>query len=141
MVNNDCASSTIPICNVTGRTLVMVIEWWNKHEIGAVSNEMELKEWESQFFISDDKSGRDDVYNLLIAANHLNIPGLLERCACAVVEAVKGQSMEEIDTVKIFMQDRCGGLLLVRVTKSDNAGSWVVSIVDRLIQNKLECIW
>ncbi|KAK1578423.1 hypothetical protein Q3G72_030183 [Acer saccharum] len=81
MVDNDCASSTIPICNVTGRTLVMVIEWWNKHEIGAVSDEMELKEWESQFFISDDKSGRDDVYNLLIEAlEHPRTAGTLRLC-------------------------------------------------------------
>ena len=97
MVDDDCASSTIPVCNVTGRTLAMVIEWWNKHEIGAVSDEKELKEWESRFVtVGDDKSGLDNVYDLLMAANYLNIPTLLDRCTSAVAEAIKGKSTEEI---------------------------------------------
>ncbi|KAI9161461.1 hypothetical protein LWI28_017688 [Acer negundo] len=96
IVDDVCASSRIPICNVTGRTLAMVIEWWNKHDIGAVSDEKELKEWESQFVTIDDKSGRDNVYDLLMAANYLNIPTLLDRCAIAVAEAIKGKTTEEI---------------------------------------------
>ncbi|KAK0597379.1 hypothetical protein LWI29_024677 [Acer saccharum] len=96
IVDDDCTSSTIPVCNVTGRTLAMVIEWWNKHEIGAVSNEKELKEWESQFVAIDNKSGRDKVYDLLMAANYLNIPTLLDRCTSAVAEAIKGKTTEEI---------------------------------------------
>ncbi|KAK3220375.1 hypothetical protein Dsin_014345 [Dipteronia sinensis] len=96
MVDDDCATSTIPVCNVTGRTLAMVIEWWNKHEIGAVSNEKELKEWESQFDTIDDKSDRDDVYDLLMAANYLNIPTLLDCCTSAVAEAIKGKSTDEM---------------------------------------------
>ncbi|KAK3211883.1 hypothetical protein Dsin_016589 [Dipteronia sinensis] len=43
MVDNY-ASSAIPVCNITGRILTMVIEWWNKHKIGAVFEENELKE-------------------------------------------------------------------------------------------------
>ncbi|KAK3230920.1 hypothetical protein Dsin_002801 [Dipteronia sinensis] len=35
MVDDNCASSTIPICNVTGRILAMVIEWWNKHKLAS----------------------------------------------------------------------------------------------------------
>ncbi|KAK3228678.1 hypothetical protein Dsin_000559 [Dipteronia sinensis] len=44
MVDDDCASSTIPVYNVTSRILAMVIEWWNKHEIGTIFDEKELKE-------------------------------------------------------------------------------------------------
>ncbi|KAK3220377.1 hypothetical protein Dsin_014347 [Dipteronia sinensis] len=96
MVDDDCVSSTIPVCNVTGQTLAMVIEWWNKHEIGAVSDDKELKEWECQFVTIDGKSSRDNVYDLLMAANYLNIPTLLDRCTSAVAEAIKGKSTEEI---------------------------------------------
>ncbi|KAK2652433.1 hypothetical protein Ddye_012289 [Dipteronia dyeriana] len=96
MVDDDCATSTIPVCNVTGRTLAMVIEWWNKHDIGAVSDEKELKEWESQFVIINDKSDRDKVYDLLMAANYLNIPTLLDSCTSAAAEAIKGKTTEEI---------------------------------------------
>ncbi|KAK2663321.1 hypothetical protein Ddye_001895, partial [Dipteronia dyeriana] len=59
MVDHDCASSTIPICNVTGRILAMVIERWNKHEIGTVFNEKEQNEWESRFRRSTTSGSRE----------------------------------------------------------------------------------
>ncbi|KAK2417450.1 SKP1 protein 1A [Trifolium repens] len=98
LIEDGCANSTIPIPNVTGKILAMIIEYCKKHvEAEAASSdekpsEDDLKAWDADFMKIDSAT----LFELVIAANYLNINNLLNLTCSTIGEMIKGKTSEEI---------------------------------------------
>ncbi|KAG8049439.1 hypothetical protein GUJ93_ZPchr0009g465 [Zizania palustris] len=104
----------IPIRNITGQTLSMVVVYCNKHYTAAaaadgddaadeekkVANKKQLREWDEQFINLE----QDKLYDILVAANNLGIDGLVDLCCWRFADMMKGKSASEI-RVKLGIRD------------------------------------
>ncbi|ONK64492.1 uncharacterized protein A4U43_C07F26640 [Asparagus officinalis] len=97
MIEDDCAESGIPLPNVNSKILAKVIEYCKKHvEKGSSSDEKtaadEIKAWDEEFVKVDQAT----LFDLILAANYLNIKGLLDLTCQTVADMIKGKTPEEI---------------------------------------------
>ncbi|GMP27076.1 hypothetical protein CsSME_00003236 [Camellia sinensis var. sinensis] len=96
MIEDDCAHSVIPLPNVTSKILAKVIEYCKKHvQISKTqdrSAEDDLKTWDSDFV----KVDQPTLFDLILAANYLNIKSLLDLTCQTVADMIKGKTPEEI---------------------------------------------
>ncbi|XP_010459699.1 PREDICTED: SKP1-like protein 4 [Camelina sativa] len=104
MIEEDCASNGIPLPNVTGATLAKVIAYCKKHveaasEADGVDKDLcgsnendELKNWDTEFL----KVDQPTLFDLILAANYLNISGLLDLTCQAVADQMKGKTPDEM---------------------------------------------
>ncbi|KFK35211.1 hypothetical protein AALP_AA5G254800 [Arabis alpina] len=77
MVEDDCANNEIPLANVKGTTISKVIEYCKKHDGDDSASEeakKDLKKWDAEFMEMD----LSMIYELNLAANYLNVKGLLD---------------------------------------------------------------
>ncbi|KAF3433997.1 hypothetical protein FNV43_RR25100 [Rhamnella rubrinervis] len=86
-------ADVIPLPNVDAKTLVKVMEWCKKHmdDVDELNKE-EMKTWDAEFVDMDQSC----LYNVLLAANFLNIKELLDQLTQKVADMIKGKSPEEI---------------------------------------------
>ncbi|KAA8534429.1 hypothetical protein F0562_031946 [Nyssa sinensis] len=91
IVEDNCASNTIPVPNIDGKTLAMLIEYCKKHADETITAE-DLKQFDSEFVERDQAI----LFDLLLAANYLNIQSLLDELCKKVADMIKGKSPEEI---------------------------------------------
>lgn len=97
MVEDDCADSVIPLPNVTSKILAKVIEYCKKHVDSPKSSDdrqvdEELKNWDADFVKVDQAT----LFDLILAANYLNIKSLLDLTCQTVADMIKGKTPEEI---------------------------------------------
>ncbi|CAA7403517.1 unnamed protein product [Spirodela intermedia] len=100
MIEDDCTENGIPLPNVTGRVLAMVIEFCKRHTEGSSQGgsgfggggEEDLKAWDASFV----KVDRATLFDLILAANYLNIKSLLDLTCQTVADMIKGKTPEEI---------------------------------------------
>ncbi|CAK7334189.1 unnamed protein product [Dovyalis caffra] len=99
MIEDDCADNGIPLPNVTSKILAKVIEYCKKHvetpkseDRGTNSGDDELKTWDAEFVKVDQAT----LFDLILAANYLNIKGLLDLTCQTVADMIKGKTPEEI---------------------------------------------
>uniref|UniRef100_A0A2N9GQ36 SKP1-like protein n=1 Tax=Fagus sylvatica TaxID=28930 RepID=A0A2N9GQ36_FAGSY len=108
MIEDDCADSVIPLPNVTGEILARVIEYCKKHVEAASGSESDvavacysswppkpedkLKDWDSEFV----KVKQNTLFDLILAANYLDIKGLLDLTCKTVADMMRGKTVEEI---------------------------------------------
>ena len=114
IIEDGCTGDGIPLPNVTGNILAQVIEYCKKHagsspktaavdgghgssssssgSRGGAGGSEELKNWDKQFVDVD----MDTLYDLIMAANYLNISGLLDMMCQTVADMIKGKTPEEI---------------------------------------------
>ncbi|MED6121326.1 SCF ubiquitin ligase complex protein SKP1b [Stylosanthes scabra] len=96
MIEDDCADSGIPLPNVTSKILAKVIEYCKKHVDAAASEEKpteeDLKMWDAEFVKVDQAT----LFDLILAANYLNIKSLLDLTCQSVADMIKGKTPEEI---------------------------------------------
>nr|AFK44762.1 unknown [Lotus japonicus] len=96
MVEDDCADSGIPLPNATSKILAKVIEYCKKHVEAANPDEKptedELKAWDADFVKVDQAT----LFDLILAANYLNIKSLLDLTCQTVADMIKGKTPEEI---------------------------------------------
>ncbi|KAK1272869.1 SKP1-like protein 1B [Acorus gramineus] len=98
MIEDDCADNGIPLPNVTSKILSKVIEYCKKHvdlapKIGEDrALEEELKMWDVEFV----KVDQTTLFDLILAANYLNIKSLLDLTCQTVADMIKGKTPEEI---------------------------------------------
>lgn len=95
MVEDDCADSVIPLPNVTGTILSMVVEYCKKHVEAAAAaggGDNDVKNWDRDFV----KVDQETLFDLLLAANYLNIKDLLELTCQATADMIKDKSPEEV---------------------------------------------
>ncbi|KQJ98741.1 hypothetical protein BRADI_3g38770v3 [Brachypodium distachyon] len=118
MEDDDCAGGNIPLPNVDAKTLAKILEYLNKHAPAAAASgdsteaaaatsgegseaaayaskskeEEEMKSFDAEFIDVD----LTLLYNLFMAANYLDIKGLLDLCAQKVADMIKGKKPEEV---------------------------------------------
>ncbi|GKA66104.1 SKP1-like protein 1A [Tanacetum coccineum] len=98
MIEDDCADTSIPLPNVTSKILSKVIEYCKKHvESNATktddkSAEDDLKAFDADFV----KVDQGTLFDLILAANYLNIKSLLDLTCQTVADMIKGKTPEEI---------------------------------------------
>ncbi|CAG7868192.1 unnamed protein product [Brassica rapa] len=116
MVEDDCIDGGIPLANITGVILAKVIEYCKKHVTvvpdgdvivyckkhvvlpdgdSSSSAKEELKAWDAEFM----KTDQSTLFNLILAANFLNIKNLLDLGCQTVADMITGKTPEEIRTV------------------------------------------
>ncbi|XP_022898756.1 SKP1-like protein 1A isoform X3 [Olea europaea var. sylvestris] len=109
MFGADCADTSIPLPNVTSKILAKVIEYCKRHveAVAAKSadgvlvaadkmTDEELKAFDADFV----KVDKGTLFDLILAANYLNIKSLLDLTCQTVADMIKGKTPEEIR--KIF---------------------------------------
>ncbi|CAN0871941.1 SKP1-like protein 1B [Linum grandiflorum] len=99
MIEDDCADNGIPLPNVTSKILSKVIEYCKKHvEASSKSEDRpstaddDLKNWDADFV----KVDQAVLFDLILAANYLNIKSLLDLTCQTVADMIKGKTPEEI---------------------------------------------
>lgn len=99
MVEDDCADNVIPLPNVNSKILAKVIEYCKKHVDSPKPSDNndrqlddELKSWDADFVKVDQAT----LFDLILAANYLNIKGLLDLTCQTVADMIKGKTPEEI---------------------------------------------
>jgi len=98
MIEDTGAEAPIPLPNVTGKVLSKVIEYCEAKVQSKKANgvpaktEEENKAWESEFV----KLDQGTLFQLILAANYLNIKELLDLTCYTVANMIKGKSPEEI---------------------------------------------
>ncbi|KAF8405430.1 hypothetical protein HHK36_010336 [Tetracentron sinense] len=96
MIEDDCADNGIPLPNVTSKILSKVIEYCKKHVETPKSEDRgideELKNWDAEFV----KVDQITLFDLILAANYLNIKRLLDLTCQTVADMIKGKTPEEI---------------------------------------------
>ncbi|KAF2324718.1 hypothetical protein P3X46_001995 [Hevea brasiliensis] len=99
MIEDDCADNGIPLPNVTSKILSKVIEYCKKHVETPKSEDRpssggdgDLKDWDAEFVKVDQAT----LFDLILAANYLNIKSLLDLTCQTVAGMIKGKTPEEI---------------------------------------------
>ncbi|CAA2978509.1 SKP1 1A [Olea europaea subsp. europaea] len=105
MIEDGCADTSIPLPNVTSKTLAKVIEYCKRHveatakastdgtlaSADKVADE-DLKGFDADFV----KVDQSTLFDLILAANYLNIKSLLDLTCQTVADMIKGKTPEEI---------------------------------------------
>jgi len=94
------SSIPIPIQNVKGNTLAKIIEWATYHKehpdppvCDADKYRTDnISDWDTAFMNVD----MDMLFDLVQAANYLDIRGLLELCCKTIANMIKGSTPEEV---------------------------------------------
>ncbi|KAI8554024.1 hypothetical protein RHMOL_Rhmol05G0065100 [Rhododendron molle] len=101
MIEDDCADNPIPLANITSKILAKVIEYCRKHVKASgtgkaankdAANEKALKKWDAKFVEVD----QGVLFDLILAAENLNIKSLLDLTCQTVADMIKGKTPEEI---------------------------------------------
>ncbi|CAN8312667.1 unnamed protein product [Cochlearia groenlandica] len=106
MIEDNCTGDGIPLPNVTSLILAKVIEYCKKHTDAAAAAESEcgfkgisgtnedgeLKAWDAEFVTVD----QPILFDLILAANYLNIQGLLDLTCKTVADMMRGKTPEQI---------------------------------------------
>jgi len=103
MIEDTGASAPVPVPNVNSKVLSKIIEYCNYH----VEQDRKAKDADDHAKRQlDDESQKWDkdyinvdqavLYELILAANFLNIKGLLDLCCQSVADIIKGKTPEQI---------------------------------------------
>ncbi|XP_073111328.1 SKP1-like protein 1A [Elaeis guineensis] len=98
MIDDGCAENTIPLFNVDAKTLDKVIEYCRKHAgttsaLGECHNtDKEIESWDAAYI----DVHQTILYDILLAANYLDIKGLLDLGCQQMASMIRGKSVEEI---------------------------------------------
>uniref|UniRef100_A0A1J3ESZ9 SKP1-like protein n=1 Tax=Noccaea caerulescens TaxID=107243 RepID=A0A1J3ESZ9_NOCCA len=101
MIEDDCAGDGIPLPNVTSPILAKVIEYCKKHveaaaegdkDIYGAAEDNTLKDWDAEFV----KVDQNTLFDLILAANYLNIAGLLDLTCQTVADMMRGKTPEQM---------------------------------------------
>ncbi|CAL9221810.1 unnamed protein product [Arabidopsis halleri] len=94
MIEEDCADNGIPVPNVTGKILSMVVEYLKKHHVGDanLSTDEDLKKWDAHFMQIDQST----IFDLILVANHLEIKSLIDLTCQTVADMIKEETPKQI---------------------------------------------
>ncbi|XP_031114203.1 SKP1-like protein 1A [Ipomoea triloba] len=92
MIDDECANTTIPIANVTGKILNKVIEYCKSHAETAKTSQDDLKDFDANFIKVDHQTLSD----LIIAANFLNVKSLLDLTCQAAANLIEKMTVEDV---------------------------------------------
>ena len=94
MIEDTGTEMAVPLHNVAGKTLAKVIEYCKYHAERQADkdNNEEVATWDGEFVKVDQAT----LFDLILAANYLNIKELLELTCEKVASMIKGKTQEEI---------------------------------------------
>lgn len=98
LINDAGIEAPIPLPNVTGQILAKVVEYVTYHTQNSTANVEDDKstndviEWDLNFC----KVDQTILFELILAANYLDIKDLLDLCCKTIADKVKGKDPEEI---------------------------------------------
>ncbi|KAF6254309.1 E3 ubiquitin ligase [Scenedesmus sp. NREL 46B-D3] len=99
MIEDTGTEDIIPLPNVPGKILAKVIEYCKFHveankkvDDKPAKSEDDIKQWDTDFVKVDQAT----LFDLILAANYLNIKGLLDLTCQTVANMIKGKTPEEI---------------------------------------------
>ena len=94
MSEDDCTDNGIPLPEVTGKILEMVIEYCNKHHVDAANpcSDDDLEKWDKEFMEKD----KSTIFALTNAANFLNNKSLLHLAGQTVADMIKGNTPKQM---------------------------------------------
>jgi len=99
MIEDTGIDAPIPLPNVSSKILAKVIEYCKYHvenqktsEDKPATPEDEIKAWDAEFVKVDQAT----LFDLILAANYLNIKNLLDLTCQTVADMIKGKTPEEI---------------------------------------------
>ncbi|KAH8950448.1 hypothetical protein BDL97_10G085800 [Sphagnum fallax] len=99
MIEDTGMDHPIPLPNVSSKILAKVIEYCKYHvdnqkasDDKPATSEDEIKAWDLDFVKVDQAT----LFNLILAANYLNIKNLLDLTCQTVADMIKGKTPEEI---------------------------------------------
>ncbi|KAF5827896.1 E3 ubiquitin ligase [Dunaliella salina] len=100
LIEDSGAEDVIPLPNVSGKILAKVIEYCKYHvdankkgpDGKPAKSEEDVKHWDAEFV----KVDQSTLFDLILAANYLNIKGLLDLTCQTVAQMIKGKTPEEI---------------------------------------------
>eukprot|EP00877_Chromochloris_zofingiensis_P008852 jgi/Chrzof1/421/Cz01g15090.t1 len=98
MIEDTGTDEVIPLPNVPGKILAKVIEYCrfhveaNKKTDDKPKTEDDVKQFDTEFVKVDQAT----LFDLILAANYLNIKGLLDLTCQTVANMIKGKTPEEI---------------------------------------------
>jgi S-phase kinase-associated protein 1 len=99
LVEDAGTEDAIPLPNVSGRILAKVIEYCRYHveaeakvDDKPAKPEDDVKAWDAEFVNVDQAT----LFDVILAANYLNIMGLLDLTCQTVAQMIKGKTPEEI---------------------------------------------
>ncbi|KAI4339946.1 hypothetical protein MLD38_024829 [Melastoma candidum] len=83
----------LPLPTINSQILSLVIDYCKKHAAASASSSSEdLDSWDADFV----KVEQDTLFDIIRAANYLNIRGLLDLACQTVADMIKGKSPDEI---------------------------------------------
>ncbi|KAF6168998.1 hypothetical protein GIB67_038495 [Kingdonia uniflora] len=94
LIEDNCANNPVPLPNVSTTILLKVIEYCKKHKSDS-GEEEEIKNWDKEFV----KLDQAVLFDLILAANYLDIKGLLDLTCQAVADIIKDKSVEEVRSI------------------------------------------
>eukprot|EP00793_Prasinoderma_coloniale_P003038 PRCOL_00006505-RA len=105
MIEDTGSDAPIPVPNVSSNILAKVIEYCKYHVEnepgegeGAKASEEDMKQWDNKFVEVEQST----LFELILAANYLNIKSLLDLTCRTVANMIKGKTPQEIrDTFSI----------------------------------------
>lgn len=93
---NENVNEVVPLPKVTSKTLIKILEWADHHkddtEIIITKNIDELSLWDLDFL----KVDQETLFDIILAANFLDIKNLLDISCTAVANIMKGKTPEEL---------------------------------------------
>jgi len=93
MVEDTGSDTPVPLPMVDSKILIKVIEYCKYHHTSEASvPEDEKTNWDKDFVKVDDET----LFNLILAANYLDIKSLLDLTCKTVADEIKGKTPEEI---------------------------------------------
>ncbi|KAK6143362.1 hypothetical protein DH2020_023710 [Rehmannia glutinosa] len=102
MIEDKCADNSIPVHNVTSKILAKVLEYCKRHVDAAAKASAadgaekvpddDLKTFDAEFVKVDQAT----LFDLILAANYLEIKNLLDLTCQTVADMIKGKTPEEI---------------------------------------------
>mmetsp|Transcript_16349 Transcript_16349/g.19614 ORF Transcript_16349/g.19614 Transcript_16349/m.19614 type:complete len:157 (+) Transcript_16349:139-609(+) len=98
MIEDTGIDCPIPLPNVTSKILAKVVEYCTYHvnaskvDDNKKTSEEDIKSWDTDFVKVDQAT----LFELILAANYLNIKNLLDLTCLTVANMIKGKTPEEI---------------------------------------------
>ncbi|OVA10211.1 SKP1 component [Macleaya cordata] len=113
MIEDDCADGGIPLPNVRGNILAKVIQYCKKHVKTSTSSKDDdddddddlkenLKKWDANFMKMIDQV---TLFDIIMAANYLNIKSLMELTCQTVADMIKDKSVEDVRKIFNIVND------------------------------------
>jgi S-phase kinase-associated protein 1 len=92
LIEDSGVEDKIPLKEVTGKILSKIVEYLQYHYQNGENSGKDIIGWDLNFFKMDDET----LFSIILAANYLDYPELLDACCKVVANEIKGKTPEEI---------------------------------------------